>query len=86
LQAKSAALTAADNAAGGLRISSKACESFMPAAASSNAGNNAPAPASIQLPPDVERFLREQADRCDAIVEQARSAQQWALEHGFVPQ
>lgn len=78
LRARSADLDAIDAAAGGLRVTRAVCDGLgMPEASASAGSNDARLAGTVQLPAEVERFLRAEADRADEIVEQARIAQRW---------
>ncbi|ABO60597.1 hypothetical protein LA345_38920 (plasmid) [Burkholderia vietnamiensis] len=94
LRQRIAALDAAAREYGGLRIPTTVCTAAASAGSGSvPAGTQAASPgrydawiaATVALPDDTQRHLRASAHEADAIVEDFRTVQEWAVKHGFMP-
>lgn len=70
---------------GWLRVSRSICDQLPSdtAKATSDGNNDEGTTTTIQLPQRITDDLLKLADRCDAIVEQSREAQEWAKINGF---
>lgn len=68
---------------GGLRVSRAICDQppSGTAEATSDVNNDEATSSTIKLPQRITDDLLKLADRCDAIVEQAREAQEWVKIH-----
>ena len=70
---------------GGLRVSRSICDqpSTDTTKATSNGNHYEGVTPSVLLPHGITKNLLELADKCDAIVEQAREGQEWVKIHDF---